>query len=484
MKILFVLKHMNFVRHFAEVVATLADAGHEVCLACQDGETDAAKEFAGHPRITRVTAPRRRSDGLQDYVDLGRRARDYLRYLSPRYADACALRRRAFTKLIRGISLDSRPVEDSWSDAFLALNEGERLRLGRFFERLEATFPSDPGAEAFIEGHQPDIVLLTPVVDVGTSQADWVRAARCTGRPVGMLLFSWDNLSNKGLIHVVPDRVFVWNELQKREAVELHGVPPERVTVTGAPRFDPFFRMRPSLDYGAFCELLGLDEACPTILYVCSSRFVDARERDFVERWIAEIRVSNDERLGSCNVVIRPHPVLKGQWESVGQRVVRWKGPDGRKHKAVVAAPFVSERVVSVRSRLQNADQVLFECIHHSAAVVGLNTSAEIEAAVVGRPVFTILEPSRADGQSGTLHFHYLLKANGGPVCAATNFDAHRRQLGEALRGSLDTSAVGRFTESFLRPAGRNTPASAVLARAIEQMVPSPDDARTRAVTP
>ncbi len=484
MKILFVLKRMSFIRHFAEVVVGLADGGNEVCLACQDGDTSAAAELSDHPRITRATAPRRRTDGLQDYVDLGRRARDYLRYLEPRYADARALRRRAFDKLVRGVSLDSRRLDDSWSDTFLKLNQAERRRLGRFFERLETTVPSDPGVEAFIEGHHPDIVLLTPVVDVGTSQADWVRAANRTGRPVGMLLFSWDNLSNKGLIHVLPDRVFVWNELQRREAIELHGVPAERVTVTGAPRFDAFFRLEASLDYEAFCALLGLDSTRPSILYVCSSRFVDANERDFVQRWIAEVRRSNDAFLRDCNVVVRPHPVLKEQWTNIGQRVLRWKGPDGGKHKAVVSTPFASERVVSVRSRLQNADQVLFDCMHHSAAVVGLNTSAEIEAAIVGRPVLTILEPSRADGQTGTLHFHYLVEANGGPVRVANSFDEHRRQLGDVLRGRFETSAMQRFTASFLRPAGRDTPASTVLVKAIEQMTAASDDAGERVVTP
>jgi hypothetical protein len=44
-----------------------------------------------------------------------------------------------------------------------------------------------------------------------------------------MLLFSWDNLSTKGTLHVAPDLMFVWNERQRREAAELHDYPPERV---------------------------------------------------------------------------------------------------------------------------------------------------------------------------------------------------------------------------------------------------------------
>lgn len=43
--------------------------------------------------------------------------------------------------------------------------------------------------------------------------------------------------------------------------------------------------------------------------------------------------------------------------------------------------------------------QELFDILHHSAAAVGLNTGAEIEAALAERPVFTIrfVRPGGAD---------------------------------------------------------------------------------------
>jgi hypothetical protein len=86
----------------------------------------------------------------------------------------------------------------------------------------------------------------TPLVDYGSYQTDYVKSAHRVGVPVVFAPFSWDNLTNRGLIRVEPDRVLVWNDIQKKEATELHGVSPERVVVTGAPRFDEFFEMRPS----------------------------------------------------------------------------------------------------------------------------------------------------------------------------------------------------------------------------------------------
>ena len=67
------------------------------------------------------------------------------------------------------------------------------------------------------------------------------------------------------------------------------------------------------------------------------------------------------------------------------------------------------------------------------AAVVGLNTSAFIEAGIVGRSVHTILLPQFAGNQTGTVHFRYLLTAGGGLLNVAHEYDEHLRQLEDAL---------------------------------------------------
>ena len=62
------------------------------------------------------------------------------------------------------------------------------------------------------------MVILSPLIDLGSSMTDLVKSARAAGIPSAQLLFSWDNLSTKGRIHRQPDWMFVWNERQRREA--------------------------------------------------------------------------------------------------------------------------------------------------------------------------------------------------------------------------------------------------------------------------
>ena len=126
--------------------------------------------------------------------------------------------------------------------------------------------------------------------------------------PVAFLPFSWDNLTNRGLIRVAPDRVLVWNEHQRREATELHGVAASRVVVTGAPRFDEFFTMQPATTREQFCAAIGLPPHRPLVLYTCSSNFVAPREVEFVRRWVTELRRSPLPVLRDCGILVRPHP--------------------------------------------------------------------------------------------------------------------------------------------------------------------------------
>jgi FkbM family methyltransferase len=110
--------------------------------------------------------------------------------------------------------------------------------------------------------------------------------------------------------------------------------------------------------------------------------------------------------------------------------------------------------------------------MYHSRAVVGVNTTAEIESAIVGRPVFTILAPEFRETQEGTLHFHHLRQAGGGVVTAARDLDEHVLQLDAALHAPAAETAerCRAFVAAFVRPHGLDTPATPRLVDALERL--------------
>ena len=443
MKVLFLTHNLGKTRHFEGVLQELTARGHSIVITAAHKRNKPLKlagEFRDNPRIDVVTNPVRRLDEWEPFVRPLRQARDYVRFLDPSYAHAEKLRARA-----RAYSPPGWP-ERLAAGGSLA---GRRALVKRGLELAERLVPSEKYYELFIKSHAPDVILITPLIDFGSYQTDYVKSAHRLGIPIAFLAFSWDNLTNRGLVRVPPDRVIVWNEHQKREAVAYHGVQADDVVVTGASRFDDFFAMSPSTTREDFCARAGLDPSRPFLLYLCSSPFVAPDEIAFVRRWITAVRQHRD--LASCGVLIRPHPANAEPWEKVPavdlERASVWTEP----------------------AKIQ-ADPALYDSLFHCAAVVGLNTSAMIEASILGKSVHTIQTAEFAGGQDQTLHFHYLLARNGGPVEVAADLEEHCQQLGEALTDPEAGRARSlRFVESFVRPRGLEQPVAPIVADEVER---------------
>jgi hypothetical protein len=474
MRMLFHVTLTTMLRHFEGVLLSLADRGHTVRIAThRRPEAAPPAALSGHPRIAFITCPGRRGDRWAEPVHELRTLRDYLRYLDHRFKSATKLRNRALRTMVKTVTheerahlvhrcprCDARLVDDEVGQMLRGFGKQGLRNLSELLALMEDTVPSARVIEDFLRGEQPDVLLVTPLVNLGSYQADFVKSAKALGIPVVFPVFSWDNLSTKGLIHVQPDGVIVWNDRQREEATEMHGIPPERIAVTGAPRFDEFFAMSPTTTRQAFCQAHGFDAQQPVITYLCSSEFVAGTEPQFVSRWIGEIR--REPSLRSCNILIRPHPRQQKPWKAFTP------------HAAGVTVAW-PEAI--------NADQTLFDTVHHSAAVVGLNTSAQLEAAILGRPVLTILVPEFSEGQQGTLHFSYLLKEHGGFVDVAPDFDTHRRQMAAAVAGRHESNVIRDFVERFLRPRGLARPATPFMVQAIESFVQAAAAERGPAVT-
>lgn len=467
MKFLFVIKQKKNFDTFRSTCAALLERGHTVTLAVQEGRDERVRELAAGlegPRFQVVIPPLTRPDAWADSAPLLRSLADCLHYQQPALHDATKLQARTLEKLQEELRLGVDAAAASAALRDVPPTQIQALR--QLVDLAERALPVDPLLEAFLREQAPDVLLVSPLVHFGSAQADLVAAARRVGLPVGMLLFSWDNLSTKGRIHQAPDVLFVWNERQREEAGRLHGFPAGRVVVVGAPRFDAFFGLAPLLNRHDFLTPLGLDPAEATLLYVCSSPFVSPKELAFVERWRGSLRAAGG-RLATANLIVRPHPDIALLGDDVPVEQFRWPAASGL--QGLLSRPFDDPRAIVLRTS-DRAQQGLFECLHHSAAVVGLNTSAELEAAIVGRPVYTVLAGTDdADGQSSTLHFHYLTESGGGCVCVAPGLDQHVAQLAHELAEPSDPARLQAFAREFLRPGLTNGTVGEALAAAVEQ---------------
>lgn len=456
MKILFVLRHGGYVRNFESLLVELAERGHKVHVALgkkrmhwlADRTPPIVSLAERYANITHEIAPSARHALSRESQAL-RAVLNWLRYLQPEYERAPKLRGRAEGRLPKAL----RRAMLSTGAATSRGNTAWRRALSA----AERALPRAPVIDTWLAEQAPDVVCVSPLVDLGTAQPDVLRAAHAVAIPTVHCVASWDNLTNKGLILGEPDLVTVWNEDQRKEAIVLHRQEPERVLATGAHSYDHWFGWLPRRSRKAFYHELGLDPQFDFVLFLGSSPFIAPDEVPFVRRWVEALRSSRDPWLRTIGVLVRPHPQNGNQWEAA----------DLSDLQGVAVWPRGGADPVDTVSRDDYHDS-----LHFSEAVVGVNTSALIETAIVGRPVLTVLDDDFAATQCGTLHFEHLRRAGGGLLKEASSIPEHLDQLGSVLRGEDD---FGRrnfaFLTAFVRPHGLHRRAAPILADAVEGAV-------------
>ena len=192
LRVLFFMRHplLNY-RNFESTLRLLAERGHTVHVSYDvlgdKGDTEPIERLAAElPGLSYGRGPRRsKRDPLMRLEQTAGLAADYLRYFEPEYADAPKLRERYEERVTPIVRRAARTP-------LIGTRRGLRwLRRGLLW--AGRSLPVRPEVEAFLREQAPDVVLLTPLVRLGSPQGGYIRAAKALGLRTGLLVHSWDN---------------------------------------------------------------------------------------------------------------------------------------------------------------------------------------------------------------------------------------------------------------------------------------------------
>lgn len=227
---------------------------------------------------------------------------------------------------------------------------------------------------------RPDsVVTATPGVLPGDRRL--LRWARRQGVPSVTYVQGWDNLTSKALIGARPDRLIVWNEHMRAEAVRLHGFRDEQIAVTGAAHFDPYFSRAGWRERAAFLTALGLDPHKRIVLFATAPRRYYPESGEVIElllRAQASGALAPDVQL-----VVRLHPqAVQGPDANVdelrarfGERVF-FDIPCG---ETGIAADYTADGI-----------RHLGQLLDAAAVAITIYSSFIIDACIFDRPVVNI----------------------------------------------------------------------------------------------
>lgn len=450
MRILFVIAHSGLARHLGRVIELAAQAGHEVVVTVCGEKKNLVVQTLQQLRVynnIRQIKSVRVLHGWKLLLTATRALLDLGPYLRPGHPSPNLITRYrkvlpfGLFKLIRNPWF-ARLVASRW--------------LHRLLRRLERNIPPSSTVCRVIEDIRPDVVMTTPYLFPNSADVDFLKAASYLGIPTCSAIASWDNLSTKGTGHVPVDRLFLWNQELKTEAESLHGVDPDAMTITGSPTFDHLFGWSPTLSRDDFCAWVGVAPDKKLLLYLCSSGSI-ADDEETVVRWLAEALAANPAT-GNCYLMVRPHPLNFKIW-------------------AAAASLPGNVRIFPERGDLpDNPESIDIYChsIHFANAMIGLNTSAFLEACVLDRPCIALPAMAGCYDQKKFGHFKHL--ANGNFIHTPATLEAAADIVGEMLATGRDSKRAARqeFVRYFLRPRGLECEASAVMLDAIVETARAP----------
>lgn len=315
---------------------------------------------------------------------------------------------------------------------------------------LESAVLSGRGLESLISAPTPALLVTgTP----GTEHVDalLLRCARRLGIPSLCVVLSWDNLTSKGYMAARPDRLVVWNERMRQEAIELHDFAPEDVEVAGVAHFDIYQRPAELLDRASVCRRLGLDPSRPYLVFGTVSPFLFPYNKELAE--LLAVATAEDRLGRGTQLVVRLHPQAVG-----AGRFGDTRGPYEslqRRYPGTVVLDVPRVTTSGLQWALPSDEMTwLASLLRHAAVCINVASTLAIDAALTDTPVvgvgFDGLEslPYEQSIRRAYDYTHYLPIVNSGGAPVAESFDALITQVNQYLADpSRDAEGRRRIAE-------------------------------------
>lgn len=259
---------------------------------------------------------------------------------------------------------------------FLALN---RLFARRFFRQwvrwLDWKLVKDENFKKFFDRYNPEVVFLSNIFS--DDEAAMLREARKRGIKTIALINSWDKLTSRCMIRILPDLMIVHNLLMKDEAMRYADMPEDKIVVTGMPNHDVYINSAPTSKEN-FCRKIGLDPK-KRILVFCplGKRYSDIDSEiiniisDFkIQNLIPEdvqilVRFPPNDIVDAAKMKNRTHLVFYQpgvRFSSSTERRIDWD---------------MNEQDI----------QILMDTLFHASLLVCQASSMAIDAAVFNKPI-------------------------------------------------------------------------------------------------
>lgn len=295
--------------------------------------------------------------------------------------------------------------------------------LRRVIRWFDGFVDIDPDVAMLLDRYKPDVVLAPDIVF--PMDRIFLRAAKRKGYYVIGLTRSWDNLTSKGVIQILPDKLILHTTRMKRQAVTLVGMKEKDIFVSGPPDYDKYFKPL-SITKDDFCKQLGIPAGRRLILF---SPFYDEYTGSAVIMMNGLIQAIKNGRIPpDVQIVVRYRPatseIPNGQIETSDHLTITKPCSQFFKVKNKALAPTKDWEFSAADVDL------LVHSIAFCACVISTFSTITIDAAAADRPMIGVRFDADPDCPArhsvlkiAHAHDHYQELEDAGGVYLAHSMD-------------------------------------------------------------
>ena len=246
----------------------------------------------------------------------------------------------------------------------------------KVFRRLDYLLVRDYRYRTIFEKYNPDLVFVANLF--GEHEIHLVREAKRRKIKTIGLINSWDRVTARSVLRLIPDKLIVFNNLVSEEVVEHNGISRDQIFVSGIPQYDKYFAgVRTPRE--VFFRKKGLDSGHKLIVFSPQGGTFSNSDWDIIDL-MHKLHVEG--RFGSqVSILVRfpPNDYFDPQefkkrtgmiYDYPGTRFSEIKGTDWD----------------MTFEELQN----LVDTLYHMSLIVTYASSISVDAAVFDRPVINI----------------------------------------------------------------------------------------------
>ena len=152
-----------------------------------------------------------------------------------------------------------------------------------------------------IKQKNPDIIIY-PSTAYEDLAIDILKISQQESIKSVFIIDNWDNISSKSILWLKPDKVLVWGEQTKQQAIDIQNFNEEQVEIIGSARFDGYFRQRNDILVSNF-----------SFKYILLLGYSIPFDEVKLVYQIDKIVSKHSEIFSGIKVLYRPHPFRQGK---------------------------------------------------------------------------------------------------------------------------------------------------------------------------